>query len=111
MKEFPKRGFVYWVKLDPAIGSETRKTRPGLVVSNDEGNEMSSRIIVAPITSKTQKVYPFETEVEINKTAAKIMLDQIRAIDKSRLGEKLTELSHEKMKQVDKALKVVLSLD
>ena len=60
MSRFPKRGEVYWVKLDPTVGSETKKTRPGVVVSNDSGNEYSSRVILAPITSQSKKVYPFE---------------------------------------------------
>ena len=49
-----KRGEVYWVNLDPTIGSEIRKTRPALVVSPDDMNNVLPRLIVAPITSKGQ---------------------------------------------------------
>jgi mRNA interferase MazF len=49
---FPRRGEIYWVNLEPTIGSETQKTRPGLIISNDIGNEMSNMVIIAPITSK-----------------------------------------------------------
>src|SRR3989338_2302996 len=101
MTAFPKRGEVYWVKLDPAIGTETRKTRPALVVSNDIGNEVSSRVIVTPITSKTDKVYSFETELDLHNTKNKVMLDQIRSIDKRRLGERIATLPESKMKEVD----------
>lgn len=110
MKEFPKRGSVYWVKLDPAIGTETKKTRPGLIVSNDEGNEISSRVIVAPITSSTNKIYPFEVELETDEVQGKAMLDQIRAVDKRRLGKKITFIPSHKIKEVDTALKLVLAL-
>ena len=111
MSIFPRRGEIYWVKLDPAIGTETKKTRSSLIVSNDVGNEVSSRVIVAPITSKTNKVYPFEAEIEFNQKQCKVMLDQIRVIDKRRLGGKIIELSNTEMKDVNASLKLVLGLD
>jgi len=49
-----RRGEVYWVNLDPTIGTEIRKTRPALVVSPDDMNAALPRVIVAPITSKGQ---------------------------------------------------------
>src|SRR5438477_428265 len=52
VRKFPMRGEIYWINLDPVIGSETKKTRPGLIISNDIGNEMSEVVIIAPITSK-----------------------------------------------------------
>lgn len=110
MSLFPRRGEVYWVRLDPAIGTETKKTRPALIVSNDIGNEASTRVIVAPITSQSGKIYPFETEIEINNNKNKVMLDQIRVVDKRRLGNRITELSESKMREIDKPLKLVLAL-
>jgi mRNA interferase MazF len=110
-KDFPKRGEIYWVNLDPTIGSETKKTRPALIVSNDIGNENSHVVIVAPITSKVKNVYPFEVEVTVNKKPGKIMLNQCRAIDKSRLSGKIDIIDHEKMKAVEDALKIVFSLN
>jgi mRNA interferase MazF len=91
-KKFPKRGEIYWVVLDPACGGETQKTRPGLVVSNDIGNEVSKVIMIAPITSKTSNVYPFEVKTSVNNKPAKIMLNQCRALDKSRLKDKSEKL-------------------
>lgn len=49
-----KRGEVYWVNLDPTVGTEIKKTRPALVVSSDDMNRALPRVIVAPITSKGQ---------------------------------------------------------
>ncbi len=48
---FPRRGDVYWVDLDPTVGTEIAKTRPCVVISNDTGNEYSARVIIAAITS------------------------------------------------------------
>jgi len=55
-----RRGEIYWVKLDPTFGKEINKTRPCVVISNDRQNEYSPLIIVVPITSDLEKVYPFE---------------------------------------------------
>ena len=110
MKKYPKRGEIYWVKLAPTIGSETSKTRPGLILSNNIGNEITNRVIVAPITSNIEKIYPFEVKIMIGNKESKVMLDQIRVIDKSRLGEILGEISHNELKNIEKALKLVLDI-
>ena len=110
-KDFPKRGEIYWVNLDPSIGSETQKTRPALIVSNDIGNENSHVVIVAPITSKIKNVYPFEVEVTVDNRLGKIMLNQCRAIDKSRLITKISSVDSEAMKSVEEAIKIVFGLN
>ena len=78
LEPFPKRGDVFWVCLDPVIGSEINKKRPCLVVSNNLGNEFSSRVVVAPITSSVREVYPFEVKITLENREGKILLDQIR---------------------------------
>lgn len=110
-KAFPRRGEVYWTNLDPAIGAETKKRRPGLIVSNDIGNELSKVVMVAPITSKTTNIYPFEVKTELNGKPAKIMLNQCRALDKSRLQRQIGELELEVMHAVDEAIKLVFAVD
>jgi mRNA interferase MazF len=109
--KFPKRGEVYWVELDPARGGETQKTRPGLVVSNDIGNEVSNVIMIAPITSKVRNVYPFEVKTTVSKKPAKIMLNQCRALDKSRLMDKIGAVDSETMKAVSEAIKLVFGIN
>ncbi len=111
MKQIPKRGQVYWTNLDPTIGSEIKKTRPALVISNDIANAYSNCIIVAPITSSATKLFPFEVEIEINSKKGKILLDQIRSIDKIRLGKLITQLEEKIMHKVNEALKISLSLE
>lgn len=108
---FPKRGEVYWVNLDPTVGSEIRKKRPALIVSNDEGNEFSSVVIIAPITSqKARKKYPFEVQTKIKQKEARILLNQCRAIDKKRIGNKLDKVSDTIMRDVEAAIRVVFSI-
>lgn len=108
--KFPKRGEIYWVNLDPTIGAEINKTRPALIVSNNIGNEMSRRVIIAPITSSAQNIYPFEVKIELRKKVCKILLDQVRSIDKVRLSSYISTLDVETMVEVEKALKIALAL-
>jgi mRNA interferase MazF len=110
MSSYPKRGDIYWVNLDPTVGSEIRKTRPGVIISTNAANEVSGRIIVAPITSKVHKIFPFEVKLEIKGVVGKVLLDQIRALDKVRLGSKISTCNTETMKLIDEALKIALSL-
>ena len=105
-----KRGDVYWVNLDPATGTETKKTRPAVIISNDAQNRVGRRYIIAPITSVVKTIYPFEAEIQIDNTPSKVMLDQIRTVDDQRLGQKLCTLSIEELSQIEKVLKLVLSI-
>ncbi|NGX60084.1 MAG: Endoribonuclease EndoA [Chlamydiae bacterium] len=109
--DFPKRGDIYWVNLDPTIGGETKKTRPALIISNDIGNETSKIVIVAPITSKVKNVYPFEVKTFVNGKAAKVMLNQCRAVDKSRLITKIGSIEQKNMKSAEDAIKIVFGLN
>ncbi|MGD0961054.1 MAG: type II toxin-antitoxin system PemK/MazF family toxin, partial [Methylomonas sp.] len=72
-----KRGEVYWVNLDPAVGTEIKKTRPALVVSPDDLNAVLPRIIVAPLTCKGQPL-GCRPEVDFDGHDARILLDHIR---------------------------------
>ena len=86
-----KRGEVYWVNLDPTIGSEIQKTRPALVVSPDDMNAALPRVIVAPITSKGQPL-GCRPDTVIAGRSARILLDQLRCVDKARLAGRLGEV-------------------
>ena len=83
-----KRGEVYWVTLDPTVGSEIRKTRPALIISPDDMNAALPRVMIAPLTSKGQPL-GCRPELVFDGKPACILLDQIRTIDKQRLSGKL----------------------
>lgn len=83
-----KRFDVYLVNLDPTIGSEIQKTRPCLVISPDEMNRNIRTVIIAPMTS-AQKEYPTRVSCTFRKKQGKIVLDQVRTVDKARLIQKL----------------------
>ena len=89
-----KRGEVYWVNLDPTIGTEIQKTRPALVVSPDDLNRALPRVIIAPLTIKGQAL-GCRPELVFQGRPARILLDQIRSVDKRRLAGKLGDIDHE----------------
>src|SRR5437868_2463338 len=79
---------VYLVNLDPTVGSEIKKTRPCLIVSPDEINHIIRTVIVAPLTTQGR---PYATRVlcRFKGKNGQVVLDQIRAVDRSRLIKKL----------------------
>jgi mRNA interferase MazF len=84
---------VYWVGLDPTVGTEINKTRPALIVSPDDMNAALPRVIIAPLTSKGQAL-GCRPRLEFAGKPARILLDQIRSVDKRRLGSKAGEIPY-----------------
>ena len=82
---------VHLVRLDPTVGTEIRKTRPCLVVSPNEANRYSRTLIVAPMTTKS-KAYPTRVPCRFGGKEGLVVLDQIRAVDRTRLFKKLGRL-------------------
>ncbi|MDQ2996371.1 MAG: type II toxin-antitoxin system PemK/MazF family toxin [Chloroflexota bacterium] len=111
----PQRGELYWANLDPVIESEIAKTRPVLIISNDVGNQYADRVIVAPISSSSvRKTYPFEVHLNPGEGGlskeSKILLDQIRTLDKSRLGEQIGTFGAERIEEVNRAIRISLAV-
>jgi mRNA interferase MazF len=82
---------VYRIRLDPAQGSEIRKTRPCLVISPDEMNRHISTVIVAPMTTKGRP-YPTRVPLRFRSKTGQIVLDQMRTVDKSRLVRRVGKI-------------------
>ncbi len=111
----PSRGEVYLVNFDPTLGAEIKKTRPAVVVQNDIGNRWSPITIVAAITSSFEdRLYPTEIPVRASEGGLErdsvVLLNQIRSIDKGRLGRRLGALKAQTMQEVDRALLLSLGL-
>lgn len=110
-----KRGEIYFARLDPTIGSEIKKTRPILIVSNNANNNVAATVTVVPITSNTDKVYPFEILLEIEnsdlKKKSKAQCHQVRTISKLRItGKHVGSVNSKIMSMIDAALKLHLDL-
>lgn len=105
-----KRGEVWSVEFDPAVGSEIRKKRPALIVSNDAAKRNLARVLVLPLTSNTSRLYPGEARVTVDGQESKVMADQIMASDKSRLKGRLGVISKADMAAAEDAMRVHLAL-
>ena len=111
----PKRGDIYITRFDPTEGREISKSRPAVIIQNDVGNRFSDVTIVAPITSKYDaELYPTEVLIIAPegglKTDGVALLNQIRAIDKRRLGRRLGKLHSSTVTLLDEALAISVGL-
>lgn len=97
-----KQGQVWWVNLDPTIGSEIRKTRPAVIVSPDELNTHLRTVVVVPLTSG--KAYPFRITTRLQGKNGVAAVDQVRTIDKARLVKKISTIKSGTMKHILDAL-------
>src|SRR5258708_29877994 len=84
----PRRGEVWWVSFDPSVGGEIRKTRPAIVLSNNAANAALNRVLVVPLSSQTEKLYPGEAMVTLNGEQSKAKADQIATPSKQSLRSK-----------------------
>ena len=110
-----ERGGIYLAALDPTMGHEISKTRPVLVISNNQNNRFAGTVTVLPITSGSlEKIYPFEVGVIKGRgglpKASKIKADQIRTLDKMRLIKAIGTLAEDDMALVERAVQIHLDL-
>ena len=94
-----KRFDVYLVNLDPTLGKEKKKTRPCLIISPDEMNRHISTIIIAPMTTQGRD-YPTRVPCDFQGKSGKVVLDQIRTVDKARLVKRLGRIGKDVEKKV-----------
>jgi mRNA interferase MazF len=114
-ENFPRRGEVYFAELDPVFGSEQGGHRPVLIIQNDINNQYSPVVIVASMTSVPPKgAYPTDVVVQPavggRSGISRIQLNQLRTVDKRRLGRFIGRLTAEQLALVDEALKISLAL-
>jgi mRNA interferase MazF len=106
----PRRGDVYWVALDPTLGSEIQKTRPAVILSNDSCNRYGTRVVVVPVTGNVGPTYPGEAEIELRGKRSRALGDQIRSIDKARLRGKVGRLTTHELAAIEEAVRITLDL-
>lgn len=109
-----QRGDIYFVKLEAGVGSEQNGARPAVILQNDVGNIYSPTLIVAALTSKTDKKVTQATHCQVEEDGLKpsiVQAEQIFTIDKSRVLKFVGHLSPENMRRVDDAVKISLALN
>jgi mRNA interferase MazF len=110
-----RRGEIWWVNLDPVVGSETAKKRPCVILQNDIGNLRSDTTMVAPLL-KGSKVYPFVVNIEATidnglDENRGIHLEQMRVVDNRRIVDKLGTLEDKYWSKIEKAVCIVLGFN
>lgn len=109
------KGEIYWANLSPTVGSEISKTRPVLIVSNDINNQYAATVSVLPVTSTTAKIYPFEVFLPAGEgklsNDSKAKANQIRTIDKQRIGNKIGKISESKLAEIEEAILTHLGIE
>jgi len=98
---------IHWIKLDPTTGSEVSKTRPCVIISPDEMNKYLKTVIIAPLTH-TLKIYPSRVLCEVDGDKASIMLDQIRTVDRTRIGTVLGKLTLKEIAEIKSVINQML---
>lgn len=94
-----KKWDVLLVNLDPTIGTEIRKTRPGIIISPNEVNEHWNPIIIIPLTSKIRSL-DFRTSVTFQGKEGQAAIDQMKAIDKKRIVKKMGTLNQKHQSKI-----------
>ncbi|MFN6118993.1 MAG: type II toxin-antitoxin system PemK/MazF family toxin [Actinomycetes bacterium] len=114
-----RRGEIRLVDLEPVRGAEADKLRPAVIVSNDGANSTAQRlgrgvITVVPVTSNTDRVYPFQVLLPADVTGlavdSKAQAEQVRSIAVERLGRRIGVMTAELQTDLDEALRLHLAL-
>jgi mRNA interferase MazF len=105
-----RRGDVWWVAFDPALGGEIRNTRPAVIVSNDDANDRQNRVQVVPLTTRETPVRSWEARVVIGNRANKAQGDQIRTVAKERLRDRVGHVTPAEMAAIEAAMRIQLDL-
>ncbi len=105
-----RRGEIWWVRLDPIMGSGIAKTRPCVILSGNVFNRLRRTVVVIPLSSSPQPSAPLLIPVRCDGRDAVAVTDQIRAIAKQRLDRHLGELSSEDLQAVEQGVREVLEL-
>ena len=111
-----KRGDVFLVDLNPVVGAEQAGIRPALVIQIDKANAASPHTVIIPFTTRIREVkLPSHVRIPVGTGGLAeesiLLCEQIRVIDKRRLVRKIGNVGEEYLKDVEKAIKVILGLE
>ena len=106
----PRRGEVWWVRLDPTLGAETRKTRLCLVLTTNIVNQHRRTVVVVPLSSSPAGSPPLLVPLTCEGRTAVAVVDQIRAVTKERFLRRIESISAQELRAVEDGLRTILEL-
>jgi mRNA interferase MazF len=106
----PERGEIWWVALDPTLGSAIRKTRPCIVVSVRVLNETRRTVIVVPLSSSPRASPPILIPITCDGQPSVAVSDQIRAVAKERLRSRLGVVAQRELAALESGLREIMQL-
>lgn len=104
------RGDIYWIDLEPTIGSEVNKLRPCVLVGATPINQARSTVVVVPLSTSAKARPPVTISVLCLSKQVTAVCDQIRTVDKSRLKNIIGSLSEKDLNELEEGLRHVLTL-
>ena len=99
-----RRYEIYFADLNPTMGSEIKKVRPVVIISQDEMNKYLETVVVCPLTSRLHQQWRTRLQIRCADKDAEIAVDQVRTISKQRLKKKIDQLSNNKAAQLRKLI-------
>lgn len=109
-----KRGDIYRVDFEPSVQGEPARSRPAVLLTNDDASAYLPHVVVAPITTNVSRQYPFDVLLLAHtcglSETSRVQLNYLRGLNRSRLGAYLGSLSAEQLADLDQRLKVHLGL-
>lgn len=102
------RGDVYALRLRTGSGHEQHGRRFGVLVQSSALLPRST-VLIAP-TSRSARAASFRPEIQAADDETRVLVEQVGAVDTTRLGELVGHLSPEEQWGVDEALRMVLDL-
>ena len=110
MEVIPERGDIWWVQLDPTLGSEINKTRPCVVISVKVLNQRRRTVIVVPLSTSPNASPPILIPILCDGRPAVAVSDQIRAISKERLRSRIGVVSKDELAALEDGLRQIMQL-
>jgi len=104
------RGDIWWVALDPGQGSEIKKTRPCVVLTNNILNRLRKTVVVVPLSTAAKPHPPITISVNCQGRTAVAVIDQVRAVAKHRLKSKIESLDSKDLSAITRALSTILEI-
>ncbi len=106
-----RRGEIYYIEIPTSIGSELRKARPGIIVSNDKQNERSGLLEVVYLTTQPKEEHPAHVSIRSCDRPSTALCEQVNTVSKARVGDYCGTCTPEEMTAIDKALLVSLGIE